>query len=56
MLVWAPVPGDVALGVTMLSYAGSMRMGVSADARVVSDPRALVTAFEAVFERTLAGG
>lgn len=56
VLVWAPVSGDVALGVTMLSYAGSMRMGVSADARVVSDPRALVTAFEAVFERTLSGG
>lgn len=53
ILVWAPVSGDVALGVSMLSYAGTMRMGVSADARVVSDPREIVTAFEDVFERTL---
>lgn len=55
ILVWAPVSGDVALGVSMLSYAGSMRMGVSADARVVGDPREIVAAFEQVLERTLAG-
>lgn len=55
VLVWAPVSGDVALGVSMMSYAGSMRMGVSADARVVADPRSIVTAFEELFERTLAG-
>lgn len=56
VLVWAPVSGDVALGVTLLSYAGSMRMGVSSDARVVKDPEAIVAAFEAVLERTLAVG
>lgn len=55
MLVWAPISGDVALGVSMMSYAGSMRMGVSADARVVSNPGVIVTAFEELFERTLAG-
>ncbi len=55
VLVWAPVSGDVALGVSMMSYAGAMRMGVSADARVVSDPGVIVTAFEELFERTLAG-
>lgn len=54
VLVWAPVSGDVALGVTLLSYAGSMRLGVSADARVVQDPEAIVAAFEGVVERTLA--
>lgn len=56
VLVWAPVSGDVALGVTLLSYAGSMRMGVSSDARVVADPEGIVAAFEGVIERTLAPG
>lgn len=55
VLVWAPVSGDVALGVSMLSYAGTMRMNVSADARVVRDPGLIVKAFEELFERTLAG-
>jgi diacylglycerol O-acyltransferase / wax synthase len=54
VLVWAPVSGDVAVGVTLLSYAGSMRLGVSADARVVKDPEGIVAAFERVLERTLA--
>ena len=55
VLVWAPVSGDVALGVSMLSYAGTMRMNVSADARVVREPGLIVKAFEELFERMLAG-
>ncbi|MFO0592706.1 MAG: wax ester/triacylglycerol synthase family O-acyltransferase [Polyangiaceae bacterium] len=55
VLVWAPVSGDVALGVSMLSYAGTMRMNVSADARVVRDPGLIVKAFEETFEKALAG-
>lgn len=54
VLVWAPVSGNIALGVTLLSYAGSIRLGVSADARVIEDPRAIVEAFERVFEASLA--
>lgn len=56
LLVWAPVSGDVALGVSMLSYAGSMRMGVSADARVVGDPREIVARFEEELGGLLAEG
>ena len=55
VLVWAPVSGDVALGVSMLSYAGTMRMNVSADARVVREPGLIVKAFEETFEKALAG-
>jgi hypothetical protein len=46
LLVWAPVSGNVAVGVTLLSYAGTLRMGLSADARVVQDPAPIVAAFE----------
>lgn len=50
LLVWAPVSGNVGLGVSILSYAGSVRLGVSADAGVVPAPREIV----ALFERELA--
>ena len=53
VLVWAPVSGEVAVGVTLLSYAGAMRMGVSTDAAVVPDPQAIVAAFEREMEATL---
>ncbi|MBK8255270.1 MAG: wax ester/triacylglycerol synthase family O-acyltransferase [Polyangiaceae bacterium] len=56
VLVWAPVSGEVALGVTLLSYGGNMRMGVSSDARVVADPHRIVGAFEEVMEATLSLG
>jgi diacylglycerol O-acyltransferase len=44
VLVWAPVTGSLALGVTLFSYAGNLRIGVGADARVVPEPRTLVDA------------
>jgi diacylglycerol O-acyltransferase len=46
LLVWAPVSGHVGLGVSLLSYAGSLRMGVYADAHLVENPAAIVEAFE----------
>jgi diacylglycerol O-acyltransferase len=46
LLVWAPVSGNIGLGVSILSYAGSLRLGVSADVGVVSEPHEIVAAFE----------
>ncbi len=47
VLVWAPVSGSVGLGVTLMSYAGEVRMGVSADVKRLETPEAIVLAFEA---------
>ena len=47
LMVWAPVSGSVGLGITLVSYAGSVRMGVGADVHRLGAPEALVTAFEA---------
>ena len=47
MLVWAPVSGHIGLGVSLLSYAGQVRLGIAADAKRVADPRAIVSAYEA---------
>lgn len=46
VVVWAPVSGAMSLGVSLLSYGGVVRLGVSSDARVVPDPHRIVEAFE----------
>ncbi|HET9754235.1 MAG TPA: wax ester/triacylglycerol synthase domain-containing protein [Myxococcales bacterium] len=46
MMTWAPTSGRLALSVTLLSYAGELRIGVCADANIAIDPAALVRAFE----------
>ncbi len=46
MLVWAPVSGQIGVGLSLLSYAGQVRLGVAADARRLPDPRVLVRFYE----------
>lgn len=46
LMVWAPVSGRVGLGVSILSYAGRLRVGISTDARVIPEPRRIVQHFE----------
>ena len=46
VMVWAPVSGRVGLGVSVLSYAGEVRVGVAADAGLVPDPEQIVVCFE----------
>jgi WS/DGAT/MGAT family acyltransferase len=45
LIFWVPRSGKLALGVSMLSYAGSVRLGVAADEHVIADPEAIVEAF-----------
>lgn len=45
-IVWAPVSGSLALGFSLLSYAGAVRLGVAADASVPISPIALAREFE----------
>lgn len=46
MVVWAPVSGHLGMGISLMSYAGQMRLAVATDAGLVSEPEALVAAFE----------
>jgi hypothetical protein len=46
IMVWAPAPGDIALAVTLMSYAGRVRISVAADAAVIGDPRPIVVEIE----------
>ncbi|HET9595435.1 MAG TPA: WSD1 family O-acyltransferase, partial [Anaeromyxobacteraceae bacterium] len=46
-MFWVPHPAALGLGVSLLTYAGAVRMGVRADAAVMDDPADLVRRFEA---------
>ena len=46
-MFWVPSAGKLALGVSLLSYAGQVWMGLQCDAAIVPDPSALLDGFEA---------
>ena len=45
VLVWAPVSGDLAMSVSIFSYAGEVTVGLMTDGGLVPDPEAIVAAF-----------
>ena len=53
MIFWVPQSGRLALGVSILSYAGSIRIGVAADRKVIPEPEALVRGFQEALEEML---
>jgi WS/DGAT/MGAT family acyltransferase len=50
IMFWVPQSGGVALGVSILSYAGEVRVGVLVDEGLVPDPMAIVDGFQDEFE------
>jgi hypothetical protein len=49
-----PQSGRLALGVSILSYAGAIRIGVAADRAVIPEPGVLVAAVQAAFHELAA--
>jgi len=47
VMFWVPQAGSVGLGVSILSYAGTVTVGIAADRNVIGDPGELVDAVEA---------
>lgn len=52
-IFFVPQSGDIGLGLSILSYAGAVQLGVLADRRRMGDPRGLVTGMAARFEEIL---
>lgn len=48
IMFWVPQAGDIGLGLSILSYAGMVRVGIAADA-AIGDPAAIARAFEMEF-------
>ncbi len=52
---WVPQAGRVGLGISIISYAGEVRLGIAADAGLVPDPAAIIEHFHAEFEEVMRG-
>jgi WS/DGAT/MGAT family acyltransferase len=50
VMFWVPQSGRLGLGVSIISYAGGVMLGVATDARLVPDPERIVEAFKVEFE------
>jgi diacylglycerol O-acyltransferase / wax synthase len=55
-MFWVPQSARLALGVSILSYAGEVMVGVASDAGLVPDPTAIVDGFQAEVEALTAAG
>jgi len=53
MMFWVPQSGRLGLGVSILSYAGQVRLGVATDCGLVPDPGTIVDAFQDEMEAML---
>ena len=51
LMAWVPQSGRLGVGISVISYAGELRLGVASDAALVHDPAQLVQAYD----RSLAG-
>jgi hypothetical protein len=49
-MFWVPCAGHLGLGVSLLSYAGQVWVGVHTDVGLIPDPQAIVSAFEEELE------
>jgi diacylglycerol O-acyltransferase / wax synthase len=47
---WVPQSGRLGLGISIISYAGHVRLGLASDAGLVPDPEVVVEGFHAEFE------
>jgi hypothetical protein len=50
LMFWVPQSGHLGLGVSILSYAGRVWMGVITDQGLVPDPDAIIAAFHTEFD------
>lgn len=53
LMAWVPQSGRLGVGVSVISYAGHLRLGVASDAALVHDPAQLVQAYDRSLEGIL---
>jgi diacylglycerol O-acyltransferase len=54
LMFWVPHPGNLGMGVSILSYAGQVTIGVTTDVGLVPDPETIVEAFHTEFDQMVA--
>ncbi len=53
LMAWVPQSGRLGVGISVISYAGQLRLGVASDAALVHDPTQLVQAYDRSLEGIL---
>ncbi len=53
MMFWVPQNGTIGMGISILSYAQKVYMGLITDRRLVPDPEAIISRFQLEFEKLL---
>jgi hypothetical protein len=53
LMFWVPQSGRLALGISILSYAGNIYLGVATDAGLIPQPDELILAFYAEYDELL---
>jgi WS/DGAT/MGAT family acyltransferase len=53
MMFWVPQSGRLGLGISILSYAGNLYVGIAADAGLVPDPDGILLGFYAEYDELL---
>jgi hypothetical protein len=51
LMFWVPQSGDLGVGVSILSYAGSVQFGIVTDRNLCPDPEAVIARFAPEFEK-----
>jgi diacylglycerol O-acyltransferase len=51
VMFWVPQSGDIGLGVSILSYGGSVQFGVISDTQLCANPQEIIDQFEPEFAR-----
>jgi diacylglycerol O-acyltransferase len=54
LMFWVPQSGHLGMGVSILSYAGHVRLGLITDEGLVPDPETIIAGFHAEFDELLA--
>jgi hypothetical protein len=55
MMFWVPQSARLGLGVSILSYAGQVRLGVATDSGLVPDPESIIEAFQSEMSAMMSG-
>ncbi|MCU0487389.1 MAG: wax ester/triacylglycerol synthase family O-acyltransferase [Anaerolineales bacterium] len=50
IMFWVPSPSNLGLGVSIISYAGQVILGVASDAGMIPDPERIIELFQIEFE------
>jgi WS/DGAT/MGAT family acyltransferase len=53
LMFWVPQAGRLAIGISILSYAGQVMLGIAVDAALIPDPDAIVNAFYMEYDELL---